>query len=77
MSFDDQSHYFFVLHQIEIDLDIFHDELLEADKKKLDYWIEEWFKRRGNVTGEQRKVSSEFKQGVFNWKEVERELESE
>ncbi len=77
MSFDDQSHYFFVLHQIEIDLDIFHDELLAADKKKLDYWIEEWFKRRGNVTGEQRKVSSDFKQGVFNWKEVERELESE
>ena len=77
MSFDDQSHYFFVLHQIEIDLDIFHDELLVADKKKLDYWIEEWFKRRGNTTGNQRKVSEDFKRGVFNWKEVERELESE
>ena len=75
MSFNDNSHYFFVLHQIEIDLDIFHDELLEAPKERLDVWIEEWFKRRGNVTGNQRKVSADFKQGVFNWKEVEKELE--
>jgi hypothetical protein len=75
MSFDDQSHYFYVLHQVELDLEIEHSELLEASKGKMDYWVEEWFKRRSNVTGNKRKASEEFKQGVFNWKEVERDLE--
>jgi hypothetical protein len=72
---DDDSHYFFVLHQIEIDLDIFHDELLEAPRERLDVWLDEWFKRRSNVTGNQRKPSEEFREKVWNWKEVERELE--
>lgn len=71
------SHYFFVLHQVEIDLDLLHEELLEADRKKMDYWVEQWFNRRSNVTGNRRKPSEEFKRGVFKWKEVERELESE
>lgn len=73
----DDSHYFYVLHQVEIDLDILHEELLNASKKTMDYWLERWFKQRGNITGEQRKVSEDFKRGVFAWKEVERELESE
>lgn len=73
----DDSHYFYVLHQVEIDLDILHEELLNASKKTMDYWLEKWFKQRGNITGEQRKVSEDFKRGVFAWKEVERELESE
>lgn len=75
MSSTDDSHYFFVLHQVEIDLDLIHEELLEANRAKMDYWLEQWFKQRGNVTGNPRKVSEEFKRGVFNWKEVERDLE--
>lgn len=77
MSSTDDSHYFYVLHQVEIDLDIPHEELLNSSKKTMDYWLEKWFKQRGNITGEPRKVSEDFKRGVFNWKEVERELESE
>jgi len=75
MSSIDDSHYFFVLHQVETDLDLLHEDLINATRKTMDYWLEEWFKRRGNVTGNPRKVSEDFKQGVFNWKEVERELE--
>ena len=75
MSFRDDSHYFYVLHQVETDLSLDHIELLEASKGKIDYWVEEWFKRRGNITGNRRPASEEFKRGVYDWKEVERELE--
>jgi hypothetical protein len=73
----DDSHYFYVLHQIEDDFHIDHDELLQADRKKVDYYVEKWFKQRTNITGNTRKPSEEFKEGVFNWKEAERELEFE
>lgn len=76
MSLDD-SHYFYVLHQVEVDLEIDHDELIQSDRKKLDILVEKWFDRRGKITGNVRPVSEDFKQGVFNWKEVERELEEE
>ena len=75
MSLKDDSHYFIVLHQIELDLSVDHEELIEASKSKMDYWVEEWFKRRANVTGNRRPASEEFKRGVYNWKEIERELE--
>jgi hypothetical protein len=76
MSFD-QSHYFFVLHQIEIDLEVDHDFLLETTRRDLDKLLQLWFDQRAKATGVKRPASEDFKQGLFNWKEVERELESE
>jgi hypothetical protein len=77
MSSTDDSHYFYVLHQVEIDLDILHEELLEAPKNRMDYWVKEWFNRRSNVTGDRRKPSQDFLDGVYRWKQVEKELEEE
>lgn len=74
---EDASRYFAVLHQIELDLDIPSDELLALSRSQLDQRIERWFNQRANITGERRRPSEDFKQGVYDWKEVERELENE
>ena len=72
---ENQSHYFYVLHQIEIALDLDHDELIQASKQRLDVWAEKWFAQRGRITGDKRDTSEKFKQSLFDWKETERELE--
>lgn len=77
MSYDNDANYFYILHQMEIDLEIDHDELLEASKGLMDFYLDQWFKRRSNVTGVSRKPTEDLKDGVFNWKEQERELEEE
>lgn len=77
MSYDNDANYFYILHQVEIDLEIDHQELIDASKGLLDYYLDEWFRRRDNVTGIQRKPTEDLKDGVFNWKEQERELEEE
>ncbi|TLX84229.1 MAG: hypothetical protein E6L04_07420 [Thaumarchaeota archaeon] len=69
--------YFYILHQVEIDLEIDHQELIDASRGLLDFWLDEWFNRRSNVTGIRRKPTEDLKQGVFDWKEEERELEEE
>ena len=73
----DDAGYFYVLHQIEFDLEIDHDELLQASRTRLDVLIERWFNQRANVTGTIRKPTEALKEGVFDWKETERELEEE
>lgn len=69
--------YFYILHQMEFDLDIDHDELLEASRGKLDVLLEKWFNQRANITGNRVTPSESLKEGVFDWKETERELEKE
>jgi hypothetical protein len=69
--------YFYILHQIEFDLEVDHDELLEVSKDRLDILIEQWFQRRTNITGEKHTPTEELKEGVYDWKEQEKELERE
>jgi hypothetical protein len=69
--------YFYILHQMEIDLEIDHQELIDASRGLLDYWLDEWFRRRSNVTGNRRRPTEDLKQGVYDWKEEERSLEEE
>ena len=68
---------FELLYRIELDLEIDHQELIEASRGLLDFYLDEWFKRRSNVTGNRRRPSEDLRQGVFDWKEQERELEEE
>ncbi len=68
---------FELLYRIELDLEIDHQELIEASRGLLDFYLDEWFRRRSNVTGNRRRPSENLRQGVFDWKEQERELEEE
>lgn len=69
--------YFYILHQVEVDLELDHEDLLNASKGRLDTYIEEWFNTRSVISGTERFATEELKKGVFNWKETEKELEEE
>jgi hypothetical protein len=77
MSSESDVGYFYILHQIEFDLEIDHDELLQSSKDHLDVLIEKWFNQRANITGERISPTESLKEGVFDWKETERSLEQE
>jgi len=69
------ANYFYVLNQLEIDLQIDHENLMNASKTGIDKLLELYFIRRGLISGVEREPSDKFKAGVFRVKEDIRELE--
>lgn len=67
--------YFYVLNQAEYDLKIDHDFILQTNPNQIGNLMEKWFERRGNITGDKREPSEQFKAGVYRVKEQVRELE--
>lgn len=74
---NDDAGYFFVLNQVEQDLEIDHDNLLHATRAGLDKALELWFNMRSVITQRFKEPSEGLKQGVWEVKQLVRELEEE